>query len=295
MKNSKAKRDIYQEITDRIIEGLEKGSAPWLKPWKNSNTGADVSMPHNAATGRAYSGINVMILWAEGDIYGSNGWLTYKQAKDIGGQVRKGEKGTLVTFFKPYKIAENKGQTNEKDKTIPLIKGFTVFNVEQCDFPEGTKLHQNKDIPAFEQTAIMEICEVVKAEVVLGGNRACYIPSRDLVQMPHLDQFEDQTAFDATLAHELTHWTSNKKRCDRKLGIRFGDDAYAMEELIAEIGSAFLCAQMGIQNNFLRHESYIANWLEVLKADKKAIFSASSMARQSNEWLTKKALENIAA
>lgn len=292
-KVQKAKRDVYQEVTNKIIEALEAAKKdskklPWIKPWKNSATGAAVSMPHNAATGRAYSGVNVLLLWCTE--FTSNGWLTYKQAKDLGGNVRKGEKGTLITFFKPLNIKENEGTPEEKTKKIPLIKGFTVFNVEQCDFPEDAKIYEGKTIPEFDGSQVSDIAEKVGAKMELGGNTACFIPSADLIRMPHKQQFKSEEHFEATLAHELTHWTGSKKRLARDLAGRFGSESYAFEELVAELGAAFLCAQLGIEKEEISagHESYIQSWIGKLKEDNRAIFGASSLARQSNEWITEK-------
>lgn len=291
MKNSKAKksfsksnRDIHQEITDRIIAALENNTAPWIKPWNESHTGASLAMPHNVGTGRAYSGINVMLLWMSG--YSSNGWLTFEQAKKLGGSVRKGEKGTMVTLYKKIQITENKNTSEEKKKQIGMIKGFTVFNVEQCDFPEGTKLYSGPKAGEAQNTStIVEVCAAMEAKVVFGGNKACFIPSADQINMPHKKQFKSEDHFEATLAHELTHWTGAKKRLARDLSGRFGDESYAAEELVAEIGAAFLCAQLGIKNESLQHVEYVQSWIKVLKNDKKAIFTASSLARQSNEYV----------
>lgn len=289
---AKAKRDIYQEVTDRIIEGLENGTAPWLKPWSNKpGAVSNSAMPHNAATGRAYSGINVILLWSQGIGYSNQGWVTYKQAADLGGQVKKGEKGSLVTLFKPLRITENEGTADEKQKDIAMIRGFTVFNAEQVEWPEGCKLKTKAPVPVFAQTQVTQIADAIGCNINMGGNKAFFRPSTDNVTMPHLDQFKTEAHFDCTLAHEITHWTGTKKRCDRTMGKRFGDDAYAFEELVAEIGSAFICAQLGIANEELRHnnEAYLASWIKRMKDDKKAIFGAASLARQSNEWVVKTA------
>lgn len=277
----KSNRDIHQEITDQMIAALEADSPPWIKPWKDSGTGASMSMPHNAGTGRAYSGINVLLLWSAG--YSSNGWITYNQARALGGNVRKGEKGTLVTLYKKIDVTENKGTADEKAKKVGLLRGFTVFNVEQCDFPEGTKFYTEKDHD--NQSTVSEIAKDCGAVVKFGGNKACFIPSADQINMPHKKQFKCVGEFESTLAHELTHWTGAKARLARDLSGRFGDESYAAEELVAEIGAAFLCAQLGIPNKKLQHTQYVKNWIRVLQNDKKAIFTAASLARQSNEYV----------
>ena len=296
-KKTFVKRDVYQEVTDKIIAALEAAEGdckklPWLKPWKDSNTGASLGMPHNAATGRAYSGMNVMLLWMGKEDHSSNGWLTFNQCKELGGNV-KGETGTQIVLFKPIKIVEGKGTPDEEVKNIPMVKFFTVFNVDQCNLPVDAKIHKAADIPEFKDTTVSEIAKKLGAKMEVGGNRACFIPSADLIQMPNQNQFKTEEHFEAVLSHELTHWTGGKKRLDRITSTRFGDSAYAFEELIAEIGSAYLCAQLGIQKEEIQsgHESYIQSWIDKLKDDKKAIFGASSMARQSNEWI----LENLAA
>ena len=289
---AKQKRDIYQEVTDKFIEALEAGTAPWSKPWKDGKN-TDPSMPHNAHTGRPYSGINVMLLWAEGQAYNSNGWLTYRQAAERGAQVMKGEKGSMVTLFKP---CTGKDKQTGEDKSFFLLRAFTVFNVEQCDWSaEDCKPPKEYEPQIAPNTAFTDIAKAVGCDLRIQGNRACYIPSADQVHMPHLDQFESEEHFDSTGYHELTHWTGHTSRKDRlkPFTVRFGDEAYAFEELVAEIGSAYMCAQTGTHTDELFHHnaSYLQSWLKVLKGDKKAIFTASSQARQANEYI----LEALAA
>lgn len=282
---AKQKRDVYQEVTDRIVEQLEKGTLPWVKPWKDGNNTACPNMPYNAATKRAYSGINVLLLACMP--FASNGWMTFKQAKDRGGYVRKGEQGSMVTLFKP--VSKDSGETDENGKPIlkgyALLRSYCVFNVEQIEWPEGSKEPEAPEPGEIAGTSADELAAVLKCDLRIQGTKACYIPSADQVHMPALKLFKDQDNYNATLLHELTHWTGHKSRCDRDLRNRFGDDAYAFEELIAEMGAAFLGMQMGIPYENLQHDSYIASWLKVLKDDKKAIFAASSQARQSNEWV----------
>jgi len=264
--------DIYQTVTDRIVASLEQGTAPWLKPWADGKCGT--MGPYNAASGRPYNGINWLVL-------GSGGWLTFKQAKELGGSVRKGEKGTQIVFWSFPKIRDT--ETGE-EKVVPFAKGYTVFAVEQCDGIDASKLKAPAPITAG-QTNINVIAAQVGAQVRHGGSRAYYSPSTDHVQMPSLDAFESADAYAGTLAHELVHWTGHQSRCDRQFGKRFGDDAYAFEELVAEIGSAFVCAQTGIALEGLQHDSYVASWLKVLKGDKRAIFTASSQAKKAAEFL----------
>ena len=274
--------DIYQTVTDRIIAALEQGTAPWLKPWADGKCGT--MGPYNAASGRPYNGINWLVL-------GSGGWLTFKQAKELGGSVRKGEKGTQIVFWSFPKIKD--AETGE-EKVVPFAKGYTVFAVEQCDGIDAAKLKAPAPITAG-QTNINVIAAQAGAQVRHGGSRAYYSPSTDHVQMPSLDAFESADAYAGTLAHELVHWTGHQSRCDRQFGKRFGDDAYAFEELVAEIGSAFVCAQTGIALEGLQHDSYVASWLKVLKGDKRAIFTASSQAKKAAEFLLEQEEEALAA
>ncbi len=272
----KKKIDVYQAVTDRIIESLESGSIPWLKPWKDGNN-ADPSMPYNASTGRAYNGINVLLLWSMP--YESNGWLTYNQAASCGGNVKKGEKSTLVTF---WQFLKEKKKGRETGRTIPMIKHFNVFNVEQCENLENLKTIEPIVI---DNTDALTLAKNNGATVKHGGNKAFFKPSADYIQMPPQANFNESNDYDCTLLHELTHWTGHKARLERDFTGRFGDDAYAFEELVAEMGSAFLCCSLGVQENILQHTAYLQSWLKVLKADKRAIFTAASKAKAACESL----------
>lgn len=294
---TKAKRDIYQEVTDSIIEQLESGSAPWLKPWVNKGRGsaATALMPHNATNGRAYSGVNVLLLWiaAHKNGYQSNGWITFNHMRKLGGNLKalpdgQRHKGTLVTFFKKWSVKDTDATTGEEsNKTIPLLRHFVVFNLDQIEnLPEESiyRAPEQNVEPAEGGNALLFATDV-GCNVIHGGDRACYVPKVDQVLMPEIDQFDNVDAYSATLLHELTHWTGHKSRMARDLSGRFGSDAYAAEELTAEMGSAFLCAQLGVELRGLQHANYLATWIKILKADKKAIFAASSQARQASEWL----------
>lgn len=271
-------RDVYQEVTDRIVSALEAGTVPWLRPWRDGKSGSDLE-PFNAVSGRPYNGINLLILGSMP--YSSLGWLTYKQAAEIGGNVRKGEHGTMVIF---WKFDQKKDEETGKTKTVPFARGYTVFNVEQCENLDATKL-KIPAMPDAGQTDINALAQRVGAVVRHGGNRAFYTTKGDFIQMPGAETFRTEEHYRATLAHELTHWTGNEKRCAREFGKRFGDNAYAFEELVAEIGSAFLCARHGIALDGLQHPDYIATWLTVLQNDKRAIFTASSKAKEAAAFL----------
>lgn len=284
------RRDIHQEVTDTILAALEKGVAPWVRPWNVEGTNF-AAAPINAATGRAYSGVNVLLLWCAADAkgYKSTEWLTYRQAQAMGGHVRKGERSTMVTFWKQWKVTERDADTGEKTtKRIPLIRAYAVFNREQCEgLPESkyvlpvtpkTENERNADIDAFVARAGAKI-EEGEAE-----GRACYSPALDVIRVPSIRRFKDTGAFYGTLLHEVTHWTGHASRCARTFGERFGDDAYAFEELVAEIGSAFLCAEHQVDGT-LQHPEYLAHWVGILKGDKKAIIHAAAKAREAAAFL----------
>lgn len=275
-------KDVYQEITDQIVSALETGTAPWVKPW------ASCGAPRNAITGREYSGINTVLLAMTP--FASSLWLTFKQAKDVGGNVRKGEHGTRIVFFKPFKVkdvnaaGDGDGDGDSVEKTIPLLRTFTVFNASQIDgLPEKYSRQPQSLIDEFADNAEAERL-LAQASIEHGSDRACFIPSIDKIHMPDKLEFKSESDYYATALHELTHWTGHKTRLARDFSGRFGDSAYAFEELIAELGAAFSCAHCGIDGQ-LQHASYIASWIRVLKGDKKAIFTASSAARKATEYL----------
>ena len=275
---SKAKRDVYQDITDTIIAALEKGTAPWVKPWASSGA------PRNAITGREYSGINLVLLAMS--TYTNPLWLTYNQAAAVGGQVRKGEHGTAVVLYKPFAVkdAEAEGRGEDKEKLIPLLRTFTVFNMEQIDgLPEKYTTSQRPQLDSFTDNDKAEAL-LAQADIEHGHSKACFIPSIDKVRLPEKTAFKSMGDYYATGLHELTHWTGHKSRLARDFSGRFGDEAYAFEELIAELGAAFLCAHCAIDGQLL-HENYIAGWLKVLRNDKRAIFAASAAGRRVAEFL----------
>lgn len=276
---SNIKNDPYQEITDKIIAALEAGTAPWVKPW------ASCGSPRNAISGHEYRGINTVLLAMTP--FTSPLWLTFKQAQDVGANVRKGEHGTRIVLFKPFKVKDvnASGDDGESvEKTIPLLRTFTVFNASQIDnLPEKYSVQPKPAIDQFADNAEAERL-LAQANIKHGSNRACFIPSIDEIHMPDKMEFKSVPDYYSVGLHELTHWTGPKTRLARDFSGRFGDSAYAFEELIAELGAAFLCAHCGIDGQ-LQHASYIASWIKVLKGDKKAIFTASSAARKAAEYL----------
>ncbi len=295
--------NLYVEVTERIISELEAGRLPWVQPWGRVD-GAAAGLPRNALTGRTYSGINVLILWGAviEHRYPSQGWLTFRQALGAGGTVRKGEHGTTVVYadrFVPDAEKARAVETGGDARTIPFLKRFTVFNAAQCDgLPEGFAT----DPAPLPEREIVPVAEsVIAASGVafrIGGDRAFYVPSLDFVQVPPQPAFFDQINYYRTALHELTHATGHPSRLDRKLLNAFGNKDYAREELVAELGSAFLCASLGIEPT-VRHADYLASWLEVLRDDLsddagvrgtgaprgRAIFRAASAASRAADWL----------
>jgi len=273
-------RDIYTEVTERIIAQLEAGTMPWVRPWANAENAAGSILPTNYSTGRAYRGINVMLLWSTG--CSDQRWMTYKQAQAVGANVRKGEHGTMVVFFKKWELRDANAPADAVTRSIPIMRSFVVFNVSQIDGLKADAAPTEPPVITYTRAAEM----MAQATVGHGGNRAFYMPSRDMIQLPALDQFKSEADYHATALHELTHWTGHESRCAREFGKRFGDSAYAVEELVAEMGAAFLCAAAGIAYQ-TQHADYIANWLGVLKADKKALVHAASKAQAAADFVLK--------
>lgn len=280
---AKPKRDVYQEVTDSILHCLEQELIPWHKPWTAASSSTE--WPCNATTGRPYSGLNVLLLWARAMERGfaTHRWLTFRQARAAGGHVRKGERGTLITLWKNYTK-----EVDGEEKTLWFLKGFTVFNIEQCDGLELTAEPEPQgeaSPPEVTRHLAHELLQSCGAEVLHGGGRACYIPSRDQIHMPRLETFESEDAYWSTALHELVHWTGHKSRLDRDQSGRNKLETYAREELVAELGSAFLCAQLGIPLEELQHPAYLKHWIAVLKEDKRAIVRAAGAARKASELL----------
>lgn len=286
--SSSLKTDVYTRITNRIIADLEKGTRPWLKPWNIGNMGS-VTRPlrHNGAP---YQGINILLLWADAMDKGfsSSIWMTYKQAESIGAHVRKGENGSLVVYADRLTCTESNDKGEEIEREIPFMKGYTVFNVEQI---EGLPAQYSvKSEPEAEPFPLIEKAEQffnrTGAKFQYGGNRAFYASIQDFIQLPPPPAFRNAESYAATKAHELIHWTGNRERLTREFGKRFGNSAYAREELVAELGAAFLCADLGITPEPREdHAAYLAHWLNILKEDKRAIFSAASHAQKAADYL----------
>jgi antirestriction protein ArdC len=237
-------------------------------------------MPGNASTGRSYSGINIPILWASADAngYPTHAWMTFKQAQDHKANVRKGERGTHVVFTKPVVF---KGEDDELEKRS-MLREYTVFNIAQID---GFTVAEKPLPPEPERHATVDaFIAATNAQIRHGGDKACFVPSLDFINLPPASSFKSIEPFYAVALHELGHWSGFKPRLDRDLSARFGTRAYAAEELVAELTAAFLCAHLGIVGE-LRHAGYIENWLDLLRHDDRAIFTAASKASQAADYL----------
>lgn len=281
--------NLYDEVAARIVVELEAGRLPWVQPWGRTG-GTGPGLPRNALTGRTYSGVNVLILWGAVIEQGwpSQSWLTFRQALEAGGCVRKGERGQCVVYadrFTPEAERARAARDGNDAKAVPFLKRFTVFNVAQC---EGLREGLACDPAPLPEREIVPVAEEVIAasgvEFRVGGDRAFYVPSHDFVQVPPQPAFFEQVNYYRTCLHELTHATGHAKRLGRDLTNAFGSKDYAREELVAEMGSAFLCAALGIVPT-VRHADYIGSWLEVLREDHRAIFRAASAASKAADWL----------
>jgi len=290
MTNQSRRQDVYTRVTNRIIAELEKGVRPWIKPWSVEHAAGRITRPlrHN---GIPYRGVNVLLLWGEAleKGYAAALWMTYKQAQELGAQVHKGEHGSLVVFADRF----TKTETNDKgiaiEHEIPFMKGYTVFNVEQIDgLPAHFYAKPSNPLPLSERIAHADaFVTATGAEIHHGGNMAYYAPVCDIIQLPPFEAFKDKESYYSTALHELTHWTRHEKRLARDFGRqRFGDEGYAREELVAELGSAFLCADLGITPDIRDdHAAYLGHWLKILKDDKRAIFSAAAHAQRAVDFL----------
>ena len=265
--------DPYDKITTRLLEQLEAGTLPWIKPWTST-----IGRPVNGATGRSYSGINILMLWASG--WTAPRWFTYRQAQAAQGHVRRGEKGTPILFFRLVERADPKtGETKE----IPFARTHTVFNEDQIEWPEGppaptaTPAAQTYPAPAA-------LIQNAGADIRTGGDRAFYSVSGDFVRLPPFEAFASEERYWATVLHELVHWTGAAHRLDRPFGAP-GSVEYAFEELVAEIGAAFLCAALGVPAIDRHASAYIQHWMTVGRQDKRAFVRAARWAQAAADAL----------
>ena len=285
-KQSAPRRDLYADVTDKIIAALEAGTAPWSCPWDRTG---EITLPINENTGAFYQGINIPMLWMAQQERGftSARWMTYKQASEKGGQVRKGEKGTGIIFYKTLEKDSGRVDTDTGEAVmdhIPMLRAFTVFNLDQIDGIDAPLPPATGE--GFDPIAIGEaVMQAAGVPVHHGGARAYYMPGADTITLPDRVRFDKAEDYYATALHELTHATKHPTRCDRK---RYEHEnskvSYAFEELVAEMGSAFLMAALGISGNVQHHADYLDSWLTLLRQDKRAIFKAAAQAQKAANW-----------
>ena len=282
--------NLYDEITDKIIAELEAGRVPWVQPWGTSVAKAPLGLPRNAATSRSYSGINVLILWGAVIEHGfpGQGWLTFRQALSLGGHVRKGERGTTVVYadrFTPEDEKRRAFEAGEEAQAIPFLKRFTVFNTAQCDgLPDDIEATVPPPPPGMIEPQVEALIKATGIDFRIGGNRAFYVPSLDYVQVPPPAAYFEPINWHRTALHELGHASGAAHRLNRNLSGAFGSKLYSVEEITAELISAFCCASLGIVPT-VRHADYIGSWLEVLREDNRAIVRAASQASKAADWL----------
>jgi antirestriction protein ArdC len=282
--------DVYTRVTAQIIGALEAGVRPWTKPWSAANTDGRIVRPlrHN---GTPYRGINILTLWGDASDKGftSPFWLTFKQTQEFGAHVRKGEHGSTVVFADRFTKTEQSASGEDIATEIPFLKAYTVFNAGQVEgLPEHFYGRPEAALPLAERIARADAFVArTRAVIAHGGNRAFYAPGPDRIQLPPFEAFRDAEGYYATALHELTHWTMHESRLNRDLGRKhWGDPGYAREELVAELGAAFLCADLGVALEPREdHAAYLDHWLTVLKGDKRAIFEAAAHAQKAGDFL----------
>ena len=283
------KRDVAQDITNLIIAKIEAGTLPWRRPWKKTGTGG---APLRAG-GQRYTGINSLYLWAVADSFGysSRYWMTYRQAQELGGQVRKGETAEPSIYFNSTKKTDIDQLTGEESfRTIRFMRAYSVFNASQIDglppwfYPDPVP--ESPPTPSEKAAAVRAFFTPIPTDVRYGGDRAFFSPGGDFIQMPRRNSFTSEDGLTATLAHETGHWTGHASRLARTFGKRFGDKAYSFEELVAEQISARICYELGLPADLHEsHASYIGHWLDILKGDKTAIITAAAKADQAFNYL----------
>ncbi|MEP3073832.1 zincin-like metallopeptidase domain-containing protein [Maricaulis sp.] len=290
--NASVQRDrtsLYTSITNTIIAQLEAGQLPWVQPWEAATT-APLGLPQNAATGRCYSGINILLLWSAVIERGFSGqsWLTFRQARALGGHVRQGMHGTTIVYadrFIPEDEKRRAAETGEDAQTIPFLKRFTVFNTDQCDnLPGDIAAPSSRRPEELVAPTVEALIDATGIPFHIGGDRAFYAPADDYVQVPPPHVYFEPINWHRTALHELSHATGHASRLGRDLSGAFGSKKYAFEELVAEISAAFCCAALGVVPT-VRHADYIGAWLEVLRDDNRAIIRAASQASKAADWL----------
>lgn len=284
---------VYETVTSNIIAELDRGVVPWVRPWSAS----PLQLPHNASSGRHYHGVNVILLWhaAAARGYLSPAWLTFKQVKYLGGCVKKGEKATSIVYAATDHPKEDTASEDESEKRRFFLRFYSVFNVEQTEgLPERCIPVPQSKCPGERLFRTEAFVLRLGASIRHGGDHAYYAPGDDLIVLPRIEDFTSIAQYFATSLHEHVHWSGHEKRLHRDLASRFGTRAYAAEELIAELGAAFLCAKLQILGE-LRHASYIAHWLDLLRNDRAAIFTAAGAASKAAEYLCSLGLREAVA
>jgi antirestriction protein ArdC len=272
----------YERITAAIETALSGDLPAWRRPWRTLRAAGATGIPQNAVTGHSYRGINVPLLWIRQDA--DMRYLTYRQAAELGGHVRKGEHGTQIVFWQKRQYTKRDESGEEETRDSLLMRVYTVFALSQCEnvtLPKATKDPE----PLAPPPTITQVYSTLGTSVDHGGDRACFVPSHDKVIMPRPEAFSSPDAYAATALHELTHWTGHESRLAREFGKRFGDQAYAAEELVAELGSAYLCASIGVDCALEHHASYLDNWRKLLRSDARAIITAASKAQAASDYI----------
>lgn len=282
-------RDRYETVTNQIVAALERGVAPWVRPWN-----ADAGRPRNGHTGHVYQGINTWVCWASG--YGDSRWFTFKQVQEYGSShVRKGEKGTHIVKWVFLEVERKQDDGTMKKERVPRLFTYVVFNYEQIEWDPN---HKPKGLPVSDidpEKSYTEAAVFVRrqnAKIKHGSEKACYSPRHDEIWLPDPSAFKTVEGYWGTSFHELGHWTGHVSRCARDLTGRFGEESYAAEELVAELTAAFLCDEFGLQGN-LQHPEYIGSWLRVLKGDKYAVFTAARLAREAMAFMKGEAKDTV--
>jgi len=284
--------DHYQAVTDRVIAALEAGTTPWRRPWVAGQHTTQPGMPRNAISGRAYRGINAVLLSMPQMAHASDDprWLTYRQAAERGWQVRAGERGTPVVFFKRLDVHERPeggaiGDGETVTRRIPILRGFTAFHASQVDGMPAYQSPTLDEAPWRKPEAPELIVAASGVKVRVGGNQAFYSPTLDFIGMPVYSAFRTPESYSATLLHELAHASGSSHRLGRDLSGRFGTRSYSFEELIAELSSCFVCAALDLPCDIENHASYLQSWMEVLREDRRAIFRAAAAAQKAADWM----------
>ncbi len=287
-------KDHFKAIVEDIVADLEQGRRPWLRPWDANTEPGQVRRPLRA-TGEPYSGINVLLLWmaAIRFAYASPTWMTFRMASELGGHVRAGEKATHIVFTKTRTVTDRAAGEDaggeETSREVRVLKSYAVFNAEQIDgLPEKYAAPPPRPLlePRLRMKELDDFLYNTRADIRHGGGRACYMPGPDRIYLPDYTSFRRPAAYFSTALHELVHWTGHPKRLAREFGKAFGDEAYAREELTAELGSAFLCADLGLKPDVREdHAPYLGHWADVLREEPRALFRHAAQGQRAADWL----------